>query len=120
MPAIPDLTYKTDIPDNTSVAIFNTANSGAFADATLLDAVGPVSETNPLFKRGTGYTPVSPGSAEWTFFRDLSSGAPKNSSNNAADFIFVSTDGQNYGAGARLGAPGPENLYSPIQMNGTL
>jgi hypothetical protein len=40
---------------------------------------------------------------------------PKDSDNNAADFIFVDTNGTNAGAGQRLGAPGPENLGSPIQ-----
>jgi hypothetical protein len=42
---------------------------------------------------------------------------PKDTDNNAADFIFVDTNGTSAGAGQRLGAPGPENLSSPIQRN---
>jgi hypothetical protein len=37
--------------------------------------------------------------------------------NNAANFVFVDTNGTSAGAGQRLGAPGPENLSSPIQRN---
>ena len=34
----------------------------------------------------------------------------KDTDNNAADFMFVDTNGTSAGAGQRLGAPGPENL----------
>jgi hypothetical protein len=44
-------------------------------------------------------------------------GLPKDTNDNAADFIFVDTDGTSAGAVRRLGAPGPENLASPIQRN---
>ena len=44
-------------------------------------------------------------------------GLPKDTDNNAADFIFVDTNGTSAGAGQRLGAPGPQNLSSPIQRN---
>src|SRR6185369_10378472 len=37
--------------------------------------------------------------------------------NNAADFYAVNPNGTDVGAGQRLGAPGPENLSSPIQRN---
>jgi len=39
--------------------------------------------------------------------------------NNASDFFFVDTNGISAGAGQRLGAPGPQNLSSPIQRNGS-
>ncbi|HEX8336491.1 MAG TPA: hypothetical protein VF621_07160, partial [Pyrinomonadaceae bacterium] len=42
------------------------------------------------------------------------------SGDNASDFVFVDTNGTNAGAGQRLGAPGPENLSSPIQRNAQL
>lgn len=38
--------------------------------------------------------------------------------NNATNFYFVDTNGTSAGAGQRLGAPGPENLSSPINRNG--
>jgi hypothetical protein len=43
---------------------------------------------------------------------------PKDTDNNAVDFIWVDTNGTSAGAGQRLGAPGPQNLSSPIQRNG--
>ena len=47
-----------------------------------------------------------------------SGGLPVDTNNNAADFIFVDTNGTSAGAGQRLGSPGPEDLSSPIQRNG--
>jgi hypothetical protein len=47
-------------------------------------------------------------------------GVPGDSNNNAVDFIFVDTNGSSAGAGQRLGAPGPQNLSSPIQRNATI
>ena len=38
--------------------------------------------------------------------------------NNATDFIFVDTNATPTSAGQRVGAPGPENLSSPIENNG--
>jgi len=45
---------------------------------------------------------------------------PKDTDNNAADFIFVDTNATPAGAGQRLGAPGPENLSAPIQRNASI
>ena len=50
---------------------------------------------------------------EQTFFRNSASGAPKDTDNNVADFIFADPAGTLTAAGQRLGAPGPENLDSP-------
>jgi hypothetical protein len=44
---------------------------------------------------------------------------PKDTDDNAADFYFVDTNGTSAGGGQRLGAPGPQNLSSPIQRNST-
>jgi hypothetical protein len=41
-------------------------------------------------------------------------GNPTDTDNNAVDFIFVDPFATSAGAGQRLGAPGPENLSSPI------
>jgi hypothetical protein len=98
--------------------------------ANRLDAVGSTSEANTLYKEGTGYPALTPFSINYSFYRDdcgksgsiTTFGAcpistPKDTNNNAADFIFVDTNGTSAGAGQRLGAPGPENLSSPIQRN---
>ena len=73
-------------------------------------------------------------SLEYAFVRDMcgkggstavggpcpADGSPKDTNNNAADFVFVDTTGTNLGAGARIGAPGPENSHSPLQRNDTV
>jgi len=125
-----DATYTTDIPDNAGIAIFNTSIAANFNLANRLDAVGSTSEANTLYKEGTGYPALTPFSIDYSFYRDncgkggsiTTFGActidtPKDTNNNAADFIFVDTNGTSAGAGQRLGAPGPENLSSPIQRN---
>jgi hypothetical protein len=125
-----DATYTTDIPDNAGIAIFNTSVAVDFTLANRLDAVGSTSEANTLYKEGTGYPALTPFSIDYAFYRDNcgKSGSittfgpctidtPKDTNNNAADFIFVDTNGTSAGAGQRLGAPGPENLSSPIQRN---
>ncbi len=125
-----DATYTTDIPDNAGIAIFNTVGGGRFHPRQPLDAVGSTSEANTLYKEGTGYPALTPFSINYAFYRDDcgKSGSittfgpcpistPKDTNNNAADFVFVDTNGTSAGAGQRLGAPGPENLSSPIQRN---
>jgi hypothetical protein len=125
-----DATYTTDIPDNAGIAIFNTSVAADFTLANRIDAVGSTSEANTLYKEGTGYPALVPFSIDYSFYRDncgksgsiTTFGAcpistPKDTNNNAADFVFVDTNGTSAGAGQRLGAPGPENLSSPIQRN---
>jgi hypothetical protein len=125
-----DATYTTDIPDNAGIAIFNTSVAANFTLANRLDAVGSTSEANTLYKEGTGYPALTPFSINYAFYRDncgksgsittfgvCTISTPKDTNNNAADFIFVDTNGISAGAGQRLGAPGPENLSSPIQRN---
>lgn len=125
-----DATYTTDIPDNAGIAIFNTSVAGNFILANRMDAVGSTSEANTTYKEGTGYPALTPFSIDYSFYRDNcgKSGSittfgpcpistPKDTNNNADDFVFVDTNGTSAGAGQRLGAPGPENLSSPIQRN---
>ncbi|HKE57726.1 MAG TPA: S8 family serine peptidase [Pyrinomonadaceae bacterium] len=122
-----DITFTTDIPDNTGLALFNSSIPSNFTAANKIDAVGFASTANALFKEGTGITDLSPAqSIEYAFVRDScgksgsipamgpcpSGGNPVDTNNNASDFYFVDTAGT--GAGQRLGAPGPENLGSPI------
>jgi subtilisin-like proprotein convertase family protein len=124
-------TYTTDIPDNAGIAIFNTSVAANFTLANRLDAVGSTSEANTLYKEGTGYPALTPFSIDYSFERDTcgkggsitvlgpcpSGGLPVDTNNNATDFYFVDTNGTSAGAGQRLGAPGPENLASPVQRN---
>ena len=127
-----DATYTTDIPDNAGIALFNTDVAASFTFGNRLDAVGSTSEANTIYKEGTGYPALTPFSIDYSFYRNLSTssitsttldtttpGVPKDTDNNAADFVFVDTNGTSAGAGQRLGAPGPSNLSSP-RTNGQL
>jgi hypothetical protein len=130
-----DATYTSDIADNTGVALFNTGTAANFSAATRLDAVGFTSEANALYREGAGLPPVNPAlNIQHSFYRDncgkggstttpgacASAGFPLDTNNNAADFVFADTAATNAGAGQRLGAPGPENLSSPVQRNSQL
>ncbi len=128
-----DATYTTEIPDNTGIALFNTSTAGNFTLANRLDAVGPNTEANPIYLEGTGYPPLGVQSLNQTFFRNLRSGVPQDTNNNFAsgaaelasatpqnDFVFADTTATLTAAGARLGAPGPENLSSPLQRSSTI
>lgn len=127
-----DATYTTDIPDNAGIALFNNnTGGGSYTLANRLDAVGSTAEANTLYKEGTGYPTLTPFSIDYSFYRDNcgkggsittfgacpTGGLLKDTNNNAADFVFVDTNGTSAGAGQRLGAPGPENLSSPIERN---
>src|ERR1700752_3260489 len=126
-----DATYTTDIPDNAGIALFNTSIAANFTLPNRIDAVGSTSEANTLYKEGTGYPALTPFSIDYAFYRDNcgksgsittfgacgTGGLLKDTTNNAVDFIFVDTNGTSAGAGQRLGAPGPENLSSPIERN---
>ncbi len=130
-----DATYTTDIPDNAGIALFNNnTGGGSYSLANRLDAVGSTSEANTLYKEGTGYPALTPISIDYSFYRDNcgkqgsiptfgpcpSGGLPVDTNNNATNFIFVDPSGLSAGAGLRLGAPGPENLSSPIQRNASV
>ena len=127
-----DATYTTDIPDNAGIALFNNNTAGgSYTLANRIDAVGSTSEANTVYKEGTGYPALVPFSINYSFYRDncgkggsITTFAPcptggnlKDTNNNAADFVFVDTNATSAGAGQRLGAPGPENLSSPIERN---
>lgn len=128
--------YNTDIPDNAGIALFNN-NSGDYAMYSRLDAVGSTAESNALYKEGTGYPALSPsdiaGAFDYSLYRDncgrqgvitqlqpctITTGVI-DTDDNAHDFIYVDTGGNLTAAGQRLGAPGPENLSSPVESNAT-
>ena len=126
-----DATYTTDIPDNAGVALFNNNTGGAsYSLANRMDAVGSTSEANTLYKEGTGYPALVPFSIDYAWVRDECGkggsittfgvcpiSTPKDTNNNAADFIFVDSNGTSAGGGQRLGAAAPQNLSSPIERN---
>lgn len=132
--ATADATYTLDISPNVGIALFTSNVPAEFSLATRLDAVGSVSETNTLYREGTGYGNILPFFTEHSLYRDNcgkqgsittfglcpSGGNVVDTDNNATDFIFVDTQGTASGQGQRLGAPGPENLSAPIERNAIL
>jgi hypothetical protein len=88
------------------------------APAALPDSSNGVCD---LLREGTPLPPASGTATEHSFFRNMNqaaSGRPKDSNDNAADFLFADTEGTFIsGVTQRLGAPGPENLASPIRRD---
>jgi len=81
-----------DIPTNAGIAIFNTSNQANFSLATRLDAVGPSTlPADSLYKEGTGYPPINANTNNYSIYRDLRSGLPKDTQDNDADFDAVNT-----------------------------
>ncbi|MGH9966967.1 MAG: lamin tail domain-containing protein [Pyrinomonadaceae bacterium] len=111
--ATSDLSYASGIPDNVGIALFNTANPANFNTGNRFDAVGFTSDST-LYREGTGLTAIGVGNVEYTLRRNLELGTPADTNSNSADIQFLSTDAS---FGSKLGAPGPENLSSPIQRN---
>jgi hypothetical protein len=119
LPISPDNTYAAGISENAGIAIFNNSTGGAsYTLANRLDAAGSATEADAVYKEGNGYPTITASGLNYSFYRDLRpNGLPKDTDDNAVDFLFVDTSGTNAGAGQRLGAPGAEGLQSPLQQN---
>ena len=116
-----DTGWSLDLADNGGIALFNTATTANFAVGTRIDSVGFSSIAAGLFKEGNGIPAVTAATptGQMTFYRDLSSGTPKDTGANENDFIFANTViGETLGSSPRLGAAGPENLGSPFSLTG--
>ncbi|HKE58221.1 MAG TPA: Calx-beta domain-containing protein [Pyrinomonadaceae bacterium] len=124
-----NLTLTSDIESDRNVAVFNTTNPLSLSSVTRLDAVGFDGNTGgnicDLMKEGTTLPAVAGSTLQYSFERDVCgkganpssmgtcpSTTPVDTNNNATDFLFADTTGSQ-----RLGAPGPENMTSPIVRN---
>jgi hypothetical protein len=136
--AVGNINYTIQIPDNVGVALFETSFVGNYTLANRIDAVGSDADANALYREGVGYPAISLSAIEGSFFRKLPGGctgsgsgncnsvalvnttpgpsgsSPQDTGNNANDFLYADTVGTNLGPSQRLGAPGPENLSSPV------
>jgi hypothetical protein len=121
--------YTGDIPDAAGIAIFNTANTASFVADNRLDAVG-YAAVGELYREGEGLPAggvETTSNLEHSFYRDLcgyvagvgctTGGLPKDTNSNASDFLFVDAAAPSSGPLRRLGAPGPQNLSSPLNRN---
>jgi len=118
-PTSPDqvFTIANDLPDGYGVALFKTQLTPNQNAANRLDAFG-FTASPALFKEGTGFPTIPNTSNEHTLYRNLSAALPKDTNNNAADFLFVATTSSIQTT--QNGAPGPENRCSPIVNNATI
>jgi len=131
-----DQALTSDIESDRNVAVFSTTNALAISSANRLDAVGFGANTGgfcDLLREGSTAPPVSGSTTQHSFSRDVCgkgggpgggvcpSQTPMDTNNNATDFIFADTLGTPIsGVTQRLGAPGPENLTSPVLRNSTI
>ncbi len=128
-------TLVSDIGNDQNVAVFSTATLANLSTTTRLDATGFDSNVGggvcDLLREGNTLPPVSGTTAEHSFFRKecdfvaavgcTVAGTPKDTNDNAADFKFADTQGTFIsGVTQQLGAPGPENLSSPIRRDASI
>ena len=93
-----------------------------------LDRVGFTGNNSGLYIEGNALAPLTPTpSVQYSYVRrtkiisGAGTGRPIDTNDNANDFMLVSATGAPFGNVASvLGAPGPENLSSPIQRNAQL
>jgi CSLREA domain-containing protein len=121
-----DQTLSSEIEADSNVAVFNTANLINLSTETRLDAVGFGANQGgvcDLLREGTNLPVAQSSTSEYSYLRNSISGLPQDTDDNSADLIVVSTTpGVPVGStnNPLLGAPGPENLASPITRNGIL
>lgn len=125
--ATPDISYTTDIADNSGIALFKTSNPANFNASNRLDAAGfsgHAGALSGLYREGAGITPVGTSNGEYSFIRRFVSGTglASDTADNAADFMFISTSGGSFGGAVAsvLGAPAPEKLSSPVRRTDTV
>jgi Lamin Tail Domain len=96
------------------------AGGAAFTlpDNTIIDQVGRAGFSSP-YGEGTQLPPLGGFQTQNGYVRKLNSGMPQDTNNNINDFVVVAVD-PSLMTGATLGAPGPENMQSPIQRNATI
>lgn len=113
--AIGDLTYASDIPQNTGIALFRSAF--IYSPENRICAAGFMS-SGSLYKEGAGITNLNgvAGAVDYSIFRIETTGGPKNTGDNAADFNCGDPNGTAIGMGQNLAAPGPQNLSSPVNQ----
>ena len=119
-----DTNYGTGIVAGGGVAVFSTTTAASWGTSTRFDAVGFSGITGTtLFTEGTALLPAGGISTagEHSFVRrapNSMQGLPQDTDSNQADFEFVSTTAGTFNTRVSvLGAPGPENLASPINRN---
>lgn len=128
-----DVTLAADIENDRNVSLFSTTSILELSTGTRFDAVGfgaNVGGICDLQLEGSSLSPLSGSTLEYSYFRKMcdfvegvgcsTPGNPKDTNNNASDFLFANTTAAVSPAGQLLGAPGPENLGSPRRSDPVL
>jgi hypothetical protein len=129
--ALGDASLTGDFGANRNLGLFATTNPNQLSTDNRFDAVGFGANTGgscDLLREGTNLSALTTDLSslgQHSYFRQIcvfqadcpTPGRPRDTDNNFADFIFADTNGTNTSAGQRLGAPGPENLASPIKRD---
>ncbi len=125
-----DTPLTSDLESDASVAIFSTTDVSLLSTSNRLDAVGfGTNDTGLCALLVEGATlPAAAGSqVEHSYFRKecdfvpgvpcVVDGNPKDTNDNAADFLLASVGGVAVAGVERLGAPGPQNSTSPVRLD---
>jgi hypothetical protein len=126
-----NLTFSSDIETDRNIGLFSTSNVIGISSVNRLDAVGFGVNTGGacnLLREATTLPPIAGNATiEHSYFRKMCDwlqgqgctvpGIPKDTNINAEDFWLADTAGSVITG--RLGAPGPENLASPIRRDNT-
>lgn len=110
-----DIIYNSDVPINTGMALFRTANAANFNLGNRLDGVRGAADAQALYGEGSSLPSINATTAEYSFVRrGDAAGLPIDTDNNASDFVLIATDPTAITSAtvAALGTPGPENLAS--------
>ena len=124
-----NLTLSSDIETDANVGLFTTSDVTQISSVSRLDAVGfgvNIGGACNLLREGSTLPPIAGNATlEHSYFRKQCDwlqgqgctvpGIPKDTNNNANDFWLADTAGSP--TTGRLGAPGPENLASPIRRD---
>ncbi len=113
-----DGTLSADIEDDRNVGLFTTANVAHVSSANRYDAVGfgaNTADNCELLREGNNLPAASGSTSEYSFVRKVSKGLTQDTTDNAADFVLVSTTPSTPvgAANPTLGAPGPEGSADP-------
>jgi hypothetical protein len=116
-------TFTSPLGTDNNVGVFATANVAAISSVNRFDAVGfgaNVGGACNLLREGSPPLPAQDGSLkDHTFFRSMkqaTGGFPKDTNANSGDFLYANTE-PDMPSSQLLGAPGPENLTSPVRKD---
>ncbi|HEV2799959.1 MAG TPA: LamG-like jellyroll fold domain-containing protein [Pyrinomonadaceae bacterium] len=114
-----DATYTRDYCFGCAI-ILSSSGKGNISPDHRLDRVG-FNDTSLFYREGPGIPvsmPRTGGAYDFSYIRKMTGGVPQDTNDNAADFVIVSNEPAT--TGGVFGAPGPQNLRSPLLRNKTI